>query len=331
MNKLALHLSSKWYRFSNYEIIDGIIQPTQNATVKVYNPFDFFTSNMDFKQKNVNKSINVDDVHIHASFTSIFSEEDALKWVNKFGIPYARYVDKKGKICGINFPSVNTSPSLKELPSIKVSNIVKNANVFRNTIILHDAIKSDRIETVRNIVTTNSFKYNYDFLMSKSPSGASFAYQQSLIDKIRNSWDNSPSISSHDESDDRITLDPYWVEAESNPIEIGQHYLSTLIAFTTQSVHETLVFEQDSNKKPSFIPKIGFKFGSLLALMYKMLFIDWTHGHSIRRCANKLCNNHFVPSNVKNEYCSDLCVNRAKSQRHRKKVLTNKKEKQSEV
>lgn len=330
MNQLVLHLSGKWHRFSSYEKNDGIIQPVQNATVKTYNPFDFFTYNMDFKQKNINKPINVNDLHIHASFASILSEEDALIWVNKFGLPYEQYIDKNGNICDTNFPSANTDSSFKKLPSISASHVITNANIFRSTSSLYDAIKSGDTETVRNTVLTNSFKYSYDFLMSKSYSQPSVAYNQHILDELSKIWDDLPTVS-NDDFNEEVNHDPYWDEAYSDPIAVAQHYLSTFIAFTTQSVHETLIFEQTTDKNSFRTPKIGWKFNSLLALMYKMLFIDWTQGHSIRRCANKFCNTHFVPFNIKNEYCSDICVNRARAQRHRKKVSDAKKKKQTEV
>ena len=323
----AFNFNCQWFKYEEYEINNGIIKPTTNAMKKEvceYNPFKYFTGNKRFKMPG--NQPNIEDQQIHSSFAAILSEKDLLDWVNKFGMPYTCYFDRIKKINRINFPTIPKSRTNFLLSdSVETNRVLYDAEIFRQAIALYNAAKNNSEKDIRDIMSNPLLKYNYDCLSTnlfRNSTAAEHEVTKKKIKKIAKLYDNTPAATEEEmkkfeESGNFANFDPLCEELEDDPIGVAQYYLSNLIKFTTQSVHETIIFEKNGSQN---LPCISWEFSSLLSLLYKMLLLDWVQGYSVRKCANKNCNEHFVPSKESNIYCSEECKERAKAQRHRDKL-----------
>lgn len=306
-----------YYHFSEYEIKDGIIKPTASAQkmeIKKYNPFDFFKSKL---YKRPDYAPKIDKLPIHVSFSAIKSNEDALEWVNNYGFPFSYYINIKNKdISYKNFPDSINSPELKPLNTLPIEEICKNAELFCSAIDLYNMIKKHQIDEIRKVVGNSIFKENYEYLWSKYNYQKDGAAKRHMTNKTAELWDNTPASDEPCPEEVFSESDPYYLSLQNEPISLAQDFLSMLISCSTNSVRETLIFDQNLPEKP---PKIGWIFSSLLALLYKMLLLDWSQGYSVQRCANKNCNKMFVPFNDKSNYCCKACGDCVRSQKCRDK------------
>lgn len=317
MGNSPLNFICDYYRFAEYEIKNGIIGPTDSAKkmgIIKYNPFDFFKSKLDKRPKHTPK---IEKLPIHVSFSAIKSNEDALEWVNNYGFPFSQFINIKNKnILCENFPYPVNSPDLVPLYTLPVEKICKNAELFCSAIDLYNMIKNNRIDEIRQVLAKSISKENYGYLWSKYKYQKDGAAKLHLINKVAELWDNTPASDEPCPEEVFLESDPYYSSVQNEPISLAQDFLSMLVSYSTNSVIETLIFDQNSPEKP---PKIGWTFSSLLALLYKMLLLDWSQGHSVQRCANKNCNKIFVPFNDKSNYCCKTCGDCVRSQRLRDK------------
>lgn len=333
----AFNFSCQWFRYEEYEIIEGMVKPTTKSMkqeVCAYNPFDYFTGNLRFKMPE-NKP-DIKEQQIHSSFAAIVSEKDVLAWVNRFGVPYTYYFDQIKKSNIINFPTMPKSRTSFILSdSIETGRVLYEAAIFRQAIELYNAVKSSSEKTAREIMSNSNFKYRYDYLSASlysNSTGAKHEITKKRLRELDEATKNIPlptdeEFEKFEESGGFASMDPFWEELEEDPLGLAQNYLSTLVTFATQSVRETLVFEKAGSQN---LPRISWEFSSLLSLLYKMLLLDWAQGYSVCKCANKKCNEHFVPSKKANIYCSDECKERAKAQRHRDKVAFKMSQKKNQ-
>ena len=321
MRESPLDLSCSCYRFSEYEINEGLIRPTaaaQKIKIIEYNPFD---SLKDTLEKRPDHKPGINELPIHVSFSSIKSSKDALEWVNNYGLPFSYYTDThSGKVSGSDFPNTINFPHLKPINSAPVDEICKHASLFYEAINLYNMIKNSQTEDIYKKMNNNIAKKNYDFIVYRSTFPSTGAYRKYVFDGIAKLWDNTPASAEPYSEEIFSESDPYYLSLQNAPIALAQEFLSKLLSYSTHSVRELLIFDQNLPEKP---PKIAFIFSSLLALLYKMLFLDWSQGHSVIRCANKNCNKMFFPFNDKSEYCCKACGDCVRSQKQRDKKKAN--------
>lgn len=324
MSSSELAFNCEWHRYEKYEVKNGKICPTKEAMKSekiTYNPFDFYTSEKDFTQK-INDRPKIDDLQIHWSFASIKSENDVFDWVSKYGLPYYFYETKSennNKLEKKNPFSLDKTVCNSQKNSLSMKEILKEAETFRNAIDLYNALKSGDSDSVFEIFAGSYERSTCKLLFYY---GSSLNYESLSQHKCRDGnnnivklWHavpaNQPLPNKEPSTDNQV-----FIAANKDAFSIAQEYLSALISYSTQSVHETIKF---TNAGSQSLAMIDFSFSSLLALLYRMLLIDWSKGHFVRRCADPRCNTYFVPLNDQNMFCSSLCKNRVKVEKFRNK------------
>ena len=277
----------------------------KNGEIILYNPFDFYTIENDFRQK-LDDRPNINDLQIHWSFASINSEQSVFEWVSKYGLPYYIYGKDNGESnneLNRDFP-LSPDANIRALKNnaLSIKDIQKEVETFRNTIDLFNALKNSDSESIWETFLRSYLRNTWQPLFYRdSDSSISVINAVSLNNSILNK--------------EPLTKDEVIDAANKDSFLIASEYLTALISYSTQSVHETIKFTKIGLQS---FAMVSYSFSSILALLYKMLLIEWSKGYSIRHCADPKCNTYFIPSNNKNMFCSSLCKNRVKMQNYRK-------------
>ena len=309
MNNACLPFNCEWYCYKSYQIKNGKIMPTKeskNDETIFYNPFDYYRIENDFRQK-LNDRPSINDLQIHWSFASIKSEQSVFEWVSKYGMPYSIYgKDNSESNNEANrdfplFPDANISILKKN--ALNVKDIQKEAETFRNTIDLYNALKNNESETIWETFVRSYLRNIWRPLFYRNTD-------------LNSSVINAVPLNMPIPNKEPLTEDEVIDTAAKDSFLIANEYLTALISYSTQSINETIKFTKTGF--PSFAV-ISYSCSSILALLYRMLLIDWSKGYSVRHCADPKCNTYFIPSNDKNVFCSSLCKNRVKVEKFRGK------------
>jgi hypothetical protein len=314
MYKSAFDFQTKWYKWSDCELQDGVIKPAKDAFTIQYNPFDFFTDKMQIKQSE-QKIEPLEKRHIHTSFATLDTNnpEELLRWVKAFGMPYSVHIDKNGNHHK-NFPvAFKDGTNWDIVDRISIDDLAGEISIFRNVVELYNATINNTekdLEYIRSVVSSRSFYNGYEFLERMMPSkDHSEAHRMAWMLPLEEVWNKTPAYTAEELQDYDSSRD--LVGECGGVVGLAKSFISLLLDFVTQDVREVHLFEGKQLR-------IGWKYGSLLALLYKMLSLEWSRGRSVRKCANPYCGVFYTPYSPTTLYCSDLCSNRVRQQNYRK-------------
>jgi hypothetical protein len=309
LEEFAFNLREDWYKWSAYELVKGFIKPTKGATIIRYNPFDFFTDTLDFKRKKGLRPLN--ERHIHATFATLDpnNTDEILRWVTAFGIPFSMHIDKDGGYRR-NFPHIINSHDIVDM--VRLTDLAGAIETYKTVINVYNAVQSgleEDLQYILGVVSTRSFYNYYQYLEQQTRSVVpSEAHDKVGMDALEELWDITPAYTGNLEDYD-VSRD--LIDECGGIVGLAKSYITRMLNHATQSVKEAHLFEENQLK-------IGWEYGSLLALLYKMLSLDWSKGKNVRKCDNLYCQEFYIPYSPTALYCSDVCSNRGRQQTYRK-------------
>lgn len=310
MDRNVIQINTRWYKWSDYELVDGVIKPVKGARSIEYNPFDNYLDRL--RMKKPVKKTSPRENYIHASFANIDykNENEILEWVKTYGVPYSYYVDSSGERmkCFPQVPPQRSNSFAKDMSDeLSISEIVSEIQAFRRTINFYSLIRQKPINTSALRECINQIGFQQEYLITttnlddRSPSSAHKAFGLQLIEEAFEKFDK-PCYGLEE-------LQTF--EEEYGGIEnIIEEYIQNVLNITTQSVTEIVRFHGDQLQ-------VTYQYGSLLALMYKMLVFDWTKSIEMRTCADNSCRRFFIPYHPSSIYCADECRNRVSAREYR--------------
>lgn len=316
MSKRRFVPQGSWVNITETIINENSICFGQNSKLATYQPFDYFFTSVDY---HIVKEILIktrQPFPIHVLFASLDPNDDSqlLRWCKHFGLPtYSDIEVMINTYCGgcfkgeaIQYLEITRFELKKYKLAMQISALLATPKTSSDDILnIFDDI-FDVLGEVReygNDPTLEFFTCDKCYSSCSSQRcpycGASISYLQQTIEiRIDNDFYSSDDLQN-------------WVQEDLySPMQL---LLDQIINANLDGISP--IVERANN---SF--DIRWKFDSLLSAFYLMLAMDIAATHIPILCQNPRCSNFFIPYCESASYCSPECQNRAKQQRHRKKV-----------
>ena len=332
-----------WEIYGEYWVRDGYIAPNIFSETKGYNPFSYYRDYSDRDERRVDQKKPVikketveeilgewrsEDLQLHTLFASLDDEEQIIKWINHFGLPFYEQPTQKSWKSANGDVKITDLFTLDELTNngkyrlgnaqqmllsneqlgyknetekeidiwnttvlpVKISRIKAEIKKLRNIFDLHSAIDRKDIKKVNSLLAEMD-KMIYD----------------SYIEGIKQAITKKKKTSK--EEHDFLYLNESVLKNYFFDLDYARHKISYTFTVMLEDVKH--LFPYPTTRSMQWF------FPTLLSAMYVMTYLDFKEGSIPVKCKRKKCSIYFVPERQNKEYCSIPCQKHDKVNRHR--------------
>lgn len=311
-----------------YLVKDGYIALKPFSGNKKYNPFNYYqeyeTATENSKQAKepvLSKAIVEDilgkwvkDLQLHTLFASLENDEQVIKWVNYFGLPFYKEPETQKNIPPwlnvvqkeVVITDIFTLEELRNNTNHKIGRAqmslfndgdekdpveeeieVWNETVFpiRISRVLEEAKELKTIMDLHRAIIESDYKKMEDILVSDDN------YKQIIL---------LESIPNEREIEMQFNDSTYKIQFKQTPDFMG-HARNKIERSLIKNLSEVRhIFAYPSSNW-------DWEFPNLLSAMYLMTYLDFKVGKMPIKCKRKKCSIYFVPARGDKVYCSKKC------------------------